>query len=152
MRTAPRKKNRWPWPPGRRRPTPKPWAAPSRISSGFSVERIENSFDQNNIGAAVNQTIQRFQIVFNQQIKGHVARAGVVYIGRDRAGATGRPKHPGNKTWFSRILCGEFITQIARKFGGGEVQLVHQLFHVVIGHGNARGVKGIGFQNIRTGF
>ena len=118
----------------------------------FCVERIENSFDQNNIGAAFNQTIHRLQIIFDELIKGDVARTRIIYIGRNRTGAAGWPEYTGNKAWLGRIARGEIVAEFARKFGGGKVQLEAQVFHVVIGHGNARGVKGVGFQNVRTGF
>ena len=119
---------------------------------GFGVERIEDSFDQNNIGAAFDQTIHRFQIIFYQLIKGYVARAGIIYIRRNGTGAAGRPEHASHKTRFGRILRGHFIAEFSRQTRRGKVEFVAQVFHVVIGHGNARGVEGIGFQNVGTGF
>ena len=47
----------------------------------FGVERIEDRFHQQNVGAAIDQTANGFTVRFNQLVKAGVAIARIVHIG-----------------------------------------------------------------------
>ncbi len=79
----------------------------------FGVECVENGFDQDQIGAALNQTFGRLGVVFHQLIKGHVAVAGVVHVRRQRAGTAGRAEHARDETRLGRVLQGLGVGDLA---------------------------------------
>src|SRR5262245_23144421 len=54
---------------------------------GFGVKRIENSLDQQHIGAAVDQAARLFVVGVHQFVKSHAARRRAVDIRRDRTGS-----------------------------------------------------------------
>ncbi len=81
----------------------------------FGVEGVENGFDQNQVGAALDQAFGGFGVVFHQLIEGHVAVAGVVDVGRQRAGAAGRAEHAGNEARLGRVFGGLGVGNLARQ-------------------------------------
>ncbi|MNL03783.1 hypothetical protein D3C87_1243310 [compost metagenome] len=81
----------------------------------FGVEGVENGFDQDQISAALDQAFGGFGVVFHQFIKGDVAVAGVVDVGRQRAGAAGRAEHAGDEARLGRVLGGLGVSDLARQ-------------------------------------
>ena len=54
-----------------------------RIDSGFSVKRIKDRFDHDQVSAAFDQGTGRFVVVFAQRIKRHVTFCRVVNVWRE---------------------------------------------------------------------
>ncbi len=117
---------------------------------GLRVERVENRLDHQDVGAALDQAVDGFQIRHAQLVERHVAESRVVDVGRNRRGARSRAEHAGDEARLVRIQRGRLVGSLTRQPGGGEVELRHQEFHVVIRHRNRGGVEAVGFQNIRA--
>ena len=118
---------------------------------GLGVKGVEDGFDQDQVGAAFDQALGGFGVVFHQLIEGHVAVAGVVHIRRQRAGTAGRAQYTGDKTRLGRVLVGFGVGHLARQACAFHVQFIGQFFHAVVGHGDTRGVEGVGFKNVGAG-
>jgi hypothetical protein len=69
-----------------------------RVQRRLGVQRVENGFDQQQIGAAVEQAVDLLAIGLAQIVEGDGAIAGVRYVGRDRGGAVGRAERAGDET------------------------------------------------------
>ncbi len=88
---------------------------------GLGIEGVENGFDQDQVGTAFDQAFGGLGVVFHQFIEGHVAVAGVVHVGRQRAGAAGRAEHACDET---RLVRG------FRRFGVGDLARQACAFYV----------------------
>ncbi len=119
---------------------------------GLGVQCVEHGFDEQDVGAAFNQSLDRFQVIVDQRFKGNVAEAGVIDVGRDRGGAAGWPRHAGNEARLGRIGRGEFVAQQAGEASAFEIQLMNQRFQLVVGLRHGGRVEGAGFENIGPGF
>ena len=117
---------------------------------GLGIEGVEDRLDQDQIGAALDQAVSGFGVVFHQLIEGHVAVTGVVHVWRQRAGAAGRAENAGNEARLVGCFKGFSVSDLAGEAGTFYVQLIGQRFHAVIGLGNLGGVEGVGFENVRT--
>jgi hypothetical protein len=93
----------------------------------LGVQRVEHGFDQQDVGAAFDQALDRFEVMVDQRFESDVAVAGVVDVRRDRRGAAGRAKHAGDEARLGRIGGGEFVAQHAGEAGAFEIQLIDQL-------------------------
>ncbi|MND47723.1 hypothetical protein D3C80_386240 [compost metagenome] len=82
---------------------------------GLGVEGVEDGFDQDQVGAALDQAFGGFGVVFHQLIEGHVAVAGVVHVRGQRAGATGRTEHAGDEARLVRGFQGLGVGDLARQ-------------------------------------
>ena len=123
-----------------------------RKNRRLGVEGIENSFNQNQVTAAFHQRFGGFAVGGHQLIKGNIAVSRVIYVWRDRCRAVGWAKHARNIARFFRCTGRPLICCRARQFRRGKVDFRRQGFHLVIRHGDSRGVKGVGFDDIRAGF
>ncbi|RMR97359.1 hypothetical protein ALP75_205063 [Pseudomonas syringae pv. actinidiae] len=117
----------------------------------FGVEGVEDGFDQDQVGAALDQAFGGFGVVLHQFVERDVAIAGIVDVRRQRAGAAGRAEHAGNEARFVRGFEGFGVCDLAGQTGAFDVQLVNDRFHAVIGLGHLCGVEGIGFEDVGTG-
>ena len=119
---------------------------------GLGIERVEDGFDQQDVGAAVHQAAGRIVVVVHQRIEADIAKARIVHVRRDRQGAGGRSEHPGAEARLGRIGFGEFVTQLANQPGAFDVDLVGEIGEVVIGLRHAGGVEGAGLDDVGAGF
>ena len=124
----------------------------NREQGGFGVERVENRFHQQNVRAAVHEAAHLFIICIHEFVKRDGAVAGVVHIRRKRGGAVGGAHGTGHETGFIRVLARKLHGHLLRNPCRFVVQFVHQMLHVVIGHGDGRARKRVGFQNVGSGF
>ena len=51
-----------------------------RVQCRFGVESIEDRLDQQNVNAAVQETMDGFRVSVRQLVKGHITVGGVVYV------------------------------------------------------------------------
>ena len=118
----------------------------------LGVERIEYRLDQQQIGAAFHQAIDRLGIRGDQLVVAHVAKARVVDVGRDRRRPVGGTERSGNESGLVGRLRGPRIGAFARDSCRGEVDFAHPVFELVVGLRDPRRVEGIGLDDIRAGF
>ena len=116
----------------------------------FGVECVENGFDEQNVGAAVDQAIGCLDIVAYQFVKGDVTGARVIHIGGNGGGARCRADDAGHQARLGRVLCGKFVTGGAGKGGTCNVEFVNDLFQFVIRLGKTCGIEGVGFNDVGT--
>ena len=93
----------------------------------------------------------RFGVGSHQLVIGDVALAGIVHIRRDGGSAVGGAQHPCHETRLGGIFCRPLVCHGAGQTGGFPVDLGGKLFHLVIGHGDASGVEGVGLENVGPG-
>ncbi len=122
-----------------------------REGGGLGVEGIEDGLDQNDVGAALDQGVGRFGVSGHQLVIGDVALAGIVHVRRDGGSAVGRAQHPGHEARLGGIFCRPFVGHRARQPGSLPVDLGRELFHLVVGHGDAGGVEGVGLEDVGAG-
>ena len=67
------------------------------VERGLGVQRVEDGFDQQQVGAAVEQAVDLLAIGLAQVVEGDGAVAGVGDVGRDRGGAVGRAERAGDE-------------------------------------------------------
>ncbi len=115
----------------------------------LGVQGIEDGLDQEQVHAAFVQCTRLIQICFDQFIKGDIARAGIVDIGRDRSGLGRGAKSPCGK---SRLPSrGKLRACRPRQFCRGDVHFVRERLHVVVGLRDTLRPEGIGLDDVRPG-
>ena len=103
-----------------------------RVERRLGVQRVEDGFDQQQIGAAVEQAVDLFAIGLAQIVEGDGAIAGVGNVGRDRGGAVGRAQRAGDETRLA-VLGGDALGGGARELCAVAVEFVGEVRHVVVG-------------------
>ena len=119
-----------------------------RVDGGLGVERVEDGLDEQHVGAAVDQAAGLLQVGLDQLVVGDVAGAGVVDVGRDGCRAVRRPEraqHPARPV--GRAL-GHGVGLGARQGGRGDVHLVGDVLHRVVGQRDALRVEGVGLEQV----
>ncbi|CAJ1779925.1 hypothetical protein LMCDFJHI_02900 [Aeromonas salmonicida] len=122
-----------------------------REGSRLGVEGIEDGLDQNEVGATLDQGMGRLRIRSHQLVIGDVALAGIVHVRRDGAGAVGGTQHTGDKARSGGVPSRPFVCHGTGQPGRLAVDLGRKIFHLVIGHGDASGVEGVGFEDVGPG-
>ena len=116
---------------------------------GLGVERVEDRFNQDEIGAAVHQPFDLLGIGDAQVVERHGAEAGIVDVGRHRGGAVGRAEGSGDEAGLAVELLG-LQRRALGEAGAVAVEFVNHRLHAVIGLRDARGGEGVGLQNVRA--
>ena len=116
------------------------------------VQRVEHGFDEQQVGAALDQSERGLAIGGDQLVPGDVARAGIVDVRRDRRGAVGRPERPGDKAWLVRRARGPAVGAAARDRRRGAIHLVHPRGKSVVGLRDRGRVEGVGLDDVGAGF
>ncbi len=98
----------------------------------LGVQRIENRLDQQQIGAALDQSARLLAIGDTQLVEGDGAEAGIADVGRDRRGAVGRAERTGDET-DAAVFRLRDVGGLAREPGALDVELVRDLLHAVVG-------------------
>ncbi|KAG0923682.1 hypothetical protein G6F31_019409 [Rhizopus arrhizus] len=70
-----------------------------RVQRGLGIERVEDGFDHQRVGATVDQALDRFAVGVAQFVEAGVAEAGIVDVGADGSGAACRADHPDDEAW-----------------------------------------------------
>ena len=120
------------------------------VDRGFGVERVEDGFDQQQIGAAVEQATNLFGVGRAQLVEGDGAEAGVADIRRNRRGAVGGPKRAGHEAR-NAVLGLRIARRFARQPRAREIKLIGNVFHAVIGLRDRGRGKCIGRDNVGAG-
>ena len=120
-------------------------------AGGLGIERVEHRLDQQHVGAAFDQPARLLGIGLRQLVEADVAEAGVVDVGRDRGRAVGGPQRAGDEARLVRRPLRRRVGRGARELGGGQVDLVGQRLHAVVGERDALGIEGVGADDIGAG-
>ena len=121
-----------------------------RIQRRLGVERVEDGFDQQQIGAAVEQAVDLLAIGGAQIVEGDGAIAGAGHVGRDRGGAVGRADGAGDEARLA-VLGGDAGRGVARQLGALQVHLIGDAGQVVIGLRDRGRGKRVGGDDVGAG-
>ncbi len=113
------------------------------------VQRVEDGFDEQEVGSAVQQPANLFAVSGDQGVESGPACTRIVDVGADGRGLGGRPDRARNETHATRLRGHHVIRRAARADGAGAGQFVGQRFHAVIPQGNGLGVERVRFDDIR---
>ena len=102
------------------------------VERRLGVQRVKNGFDQQQIGAAVEQAVDLLAIGLAQIVEGDGAVAGVGNVGRNRCGAVGRAQRAGDEARLA-VLGGNALGRGACELRAIEVEFVGEVRHVVVG-------------------
>ena len=119
---------------------------------GFGVERVEDGFEEQQVGAAFDQGAGLRGVDFAQAVEGDAARGGVRDVLRNRGGARGRAQGAGDEAAPAGVRGGKAIDGAAGDLRAGEIQIGDAIFEAVIGHGDGVGVEGVGFDDVGARF
>ncbi|MNO63032.1 hypothetical protein D3C76_537230 [compost metagenome] len=122
-----------------------------REGGGLGVEGVEDGLDQYEVGAPLDEGVGRFGVGGHQLVIGDVALAGVVHVRRDGGGAVGGAQHPCHEARPGGILGRPLVRHGTGQTGRLAVDLGGEGFHLVIGHGDASGVEGVGLEDVGPG-
>ena len=103
-----------------------------RVERRLGVQRVEDGFDQQQIGAAVEQAVDLLAIGLAQIVEGDGAIAGIGDVGRDRGGAVGRAERAGDEARLA-VLGADALGGGARELRAVAVELIGEVRHVVVG-------------------
>ena len=116
---------------------------------GLGVERIENGFHHEDVGAAVEQGFRFLAVGRDQSIEGDVAIAGIVHVRGNGTGAVGRRQGTGHKAGTVGIGGGEFVRYLTGQAGRGDVEVPDQVLGPVVGLGHRGAVERVGGDDVR---
>ena len=120
-----------------------------REQSGLGVERVEDGFDQYDVGTTLDQRLGLLVVRGTQILEAGVARAGVVHVGADAGGLGRRAERAGDEARF--VGRGELVAGRARQLGRFEVHLARQMRHLVVLLRDRGGAEGVGLDQVGTG-
>ena len=121
-----------------------------RVERRLGVERIEDGFHQQQVGAAIQQAVDLLAIGGAQVVEGHGAKAGAGNVRRDRGGAVGGADGAGDEARLA-VFGGDAHRGGAREFRAFEVHLIGDAGEVVIGLRDRGRGKRIGGDDIGAG-
>ena len=121
-----------------------------RVQRRLGVERVENGFDQQQVGAAIEQAVDLLAIGGAQIVEGHGAEAGTGDVRRDRGGAVGRADGAGDEARLA-VFGSHAFSGGARQFCAFEVHLIGDAGEVVIGLRDRGRGKRVGGDDIGAG-
>ncbi len=104
------------------------------------------------IGAAIDEAARRFGVIEGQFLERDVAEARVIHVRRQRRGAAGGAEHANHEAGFVRRLGLDRVAGGACQPRAVQVQLIGEMFEVVVGLADAGGIEGIGFDQVGAGF
>ena len=117
---------------------------------GLRVQRVEDSLDHDEIGAAPDERTRRHAVGLAQFVERDVAESRIVYVRRQRRGAVRRPEHARHE---ARVVVRfRFIAERACQPRTFLVQLFDQMLETVIGLADRRGIEGIRLDDVGAGF
>ena len=124
----------------------------SSKNSSLSIERIEDSFNQDSIHATLKQGLHLLHIGTLQLIECDGTESRIVYIRTHRASLVGRAYRTCHKTRLIGIHVSILIGQLTSQLGSSQVDFATIVFHMIVGHRDTLRIEGIGFDDVRTSF
>ena len=115
------------------------------------IQRVKDRFDEQNIGAAVEEAPRRFGIRGDKFLICNITRRRIIDFRRQRRGTVGRPKNACHVTRARGIAHLERVGNLSGKPSPFDVQFVGDRLHSVVGHCDRRRVERIGLENVGAG-
>ena len=116
---------------------------------GLGVQRVEDGLDQQEVRAAIDETLDLLAIGDAEVVEADRAEAGIVDVGRKRSGAVGRPKSAGDEAAPSiRLL--RLDRRPPRQSRAVAIELVNLILHPVVGLRDRGRREGVGLENVRA--
>ncbi len=119
-----------------------------REDRGLAVERVEDRLDEQDVGATGDQATRGGRVRVDELLPGHVARAGVVDVGRDGSRLGGRPERAGDEARPVRRRSVCCVGCLPGERRGGPVDLLDVGLQGVLGHRDRGAVEGVGGDDI----
>ena len=123
---------------------------PGREDRGLGVQRVEDRLDQDEVGAAVDQTAHLFGVGGAKFVEGRRAEAGIVDVRRDRGRAVGRPERAGHEAAAAVLPFGA-DAGAPHQPRAVAIELVDLILHRVVGLRDRGGGEGVGLDDVRAG-
>ena len=101
---------------------------------GLGVERIEDRFHEQQVASALHQAPHLLNVCLPQLFKRHRSKRRVVHVRRHGRRPVGGTHHPGHESRPRGILVHDRIRSLPCHCGSGHVQLIGQVFHLIVGH------------------
>ena len=117
----------------------------------LGIQGVEDGLDQEDVHPSVNEAPGLVVIGQPQLIKSDGPVTRIIDIRGEGQGPVGGTQGAGHETGFFRPVVGRLVSRFPGQGSRGDIDLIGQVFHAIIGHGNSIGVEGIGLQDIRSG-
>ena len=121
------------------------------VERGFGVQRVEDGFDQEDVGAAVEQSVDRLGVGRDHIVERYVAVAGVVYVRGDGERLVCGAYASGDEAGLAGVGVGVLVGYAARQLRGFAVYLVHPVFEAELRQAVACGGEGVGGEDVGAG-
>ena len=115
---------------------------------GLGVERVEDRFDKQQVGAPVQQSPHLLAVGGAHLGERDVARGGIVDVRRHRERAVGGADRAGDEARFERVACGEGVGCCAGHAGCCAGDFVGAALQTVVGQRDGVGIERIGFDDV----
>ena len=116
---------------------------------GLGVQRVENRLDEENIRAAVDETLDLLAIGDAELVEADRAETRIVDVGRKRRGSVGRPQRASDETAPSvRLL--RLDRRTPRQSRPVAIELVDLILHPIVGLRDRGRREGVGLENVRA--
>ena len=119
------------------------------MDGGLGIERVEDGLHQQGIHPTLQQGAHLLDVGFGELVEGEGTQGGIVHVGAHREGLVGGAHGACHVAGLLRGAPGIFIGQGACQAGGLKVDVAHMGFRVVIRLADARGVEGVGLDDVR---
>jgi hypothetical protein len=120
------------------------------VDRRLGVKRVEDGFDQQHIGAAVEQALDLLAVGATQLVEGNGAKTGVRHVRRNRRRAVGRAQRAGDEA-AAAVFLFRLARGLMRQRGAGDIELVGDALHAVIGLRDRGRGKGVGRDDVGAG-
>ena len=121
-----------------------------RIQRRLGVQRVKNGFDQQDVGAAIEQAVDLLAIGDAQIIEGHGAIAGIGDVRRDRGGAVGGADRARDKARLA-VFGLHGVGGAARQPCALAIELIGEFGQIVIGLRDRGRGEGVGGDDVGAG-
>ncbi len=118
----------------------------------FGIQRVEDSFYQQDIGTTIPQTLCLLMVGCHQLMEGNGAVTRVVHVGTQGGGAVGRTHGAGHKAGLGGGERRVFVGSQSGQPGTFIVDVVDSLFQSIVGLRNAGATEGVGLDDVRARF
>lgn len=118
------------------------------IKSRFGIERVEDGLDHDQLGTALDQGRGRLGVGGGEGVEVHGAMAWIADIRADARGLVGGAEDPHREARTARVAGLELAAGSGGERGTGAVELRDERLGAVVGLRDARGVEGVGLDEI----
>ena len=123
-----------------------------REQRGLAVQRVEDRLDEEEVGAAFGEALDRFAVRRDELVEADIARTGIVDVGRDRRRAVRRPERAGDEARLAGRARGPGVGALAGEPCRGGVDVAHAAAaRPIVGLRDRRRVERIGAHDVGAG-